>query len=46
MKRYLGYTIRKMADGRYDIFDDIGLVDENYQTMSLAMEFCRYHRSL
>lgn len=37
MKRYRGFTIRKMSDGRYDIFDRDGLYDENYQTIGMAM---------
>ena len=45
MKKYRGYTIRKMADGRYDIFDSEGLVDENFQTISLAMDAVDYMRS-
>ena len=37
MKRYRGFTIRKMQDGRYDIFDQDGLFDENFQTIGMAM---------
>ena len=37
MKRYRGFTIRKMEDGRFDIFDEKGLFDENFQTIGMAM---------
>ena len=37
MKRYRGFTIRKMSDGRFDIFDELGLFDENFQTIAMAM---------
>ena len=37
MKRYRGFTIRKMDDGRFDIFDRDGLYDEDYQTIAMAM---------
>jgi hypothetical protein len=44
MKRYRGFTIRKMSDGRYDIFDASGLFDENFQSISLAMEAIDYYK--
>lgn len=37
MKRYRGFTIRKMEDDRFDIFDENGLFDENFQTAGMAM---------
>ena len=37
MKRYRGFTIRQMDDGRFDIFDRDGLYDEDYQTIAMAM---------
>lgn len=37
MKKYRGFTIRKMDDNRYDIFDKNGLYDENFKSISLAM---------
>lgn len=44
MKRYRGFTIRKMPDGRYDIFDASGLFDENFQSIALAMEAIDYYK--
>jgi hypothetical protein len=37
MKKYRGHTIRKMPDGRYDIFDNLGLVDEKFKSIGCAM---------
>ena len=37
MKRYRGFLIRMMDDGRYDIFDSKGLYDENFVSIGLAM---------